>query len=81
VRSQFDAAARRDERLLDLRIEFVRYKSGTSIVQYGGLWDRATKDFVARASRSMIFELHGAQVEAILLFDHWLDEHYRGPGH
>ncbi len=79
VRSQLDAAVRRDERFLDLQIEFIRYKSGTPIVQYGGLWDRAAKDFVCRASRSMIFELHGAQVEAILLFDQWLDEHYRGP--
>src|SRR5215471_1975582 len=79
VRSQLDAAVRRDERFLDLQIEFVRYKSGTPIVQYGGRWDRTAKDFVGRAARSMIFELHGAQVEAILLFDQWLDEHYRGP--
>jgi hypothetical protein len=79
VRSQLDAAARRDERLLDLQIEFVRYTSGTPIVRYGGLWDRTAKDFAGPASRSMIFELHGAQVEAILLFDQWMDEHYRGP--
>jgi hypothetical protein len=79
VRSQLDAAVRHDERYLDLQIKFVRYKSGTAIARYGGRWDRRTKEFVGDATRSMVFEVHGAQVEAILLFDKWLDEHYRGP--
>jgi hypothetical protein len=79
VRSQLDAAVRHDERYLDLQIKFVRYKSGTPIARYGGLWDRRAKDFVGDATRSMVFEVHGAQVEAILLFDKWMDEHYRGP--
>jgi len=37
------------------------------------------EEFVGDATRSMVFEVHGAQVEAILLFDKWLDEHYHGP--
>jgi hypothetical protein len=79
VRSQLDAAVRHDERYLDLQIKFVRYKSGTAIARYGGRWDRRTKEFVGDATRSMVFEVHGAQAEAMLLFDKWLDEHYRGP--
>jgi hypothetical protein len=26
-----------------------------------------------------VFEIHGAQIEAILLFDKWLDDHHRDP--
>src|SRR5579872_2362216 len=79
VRSQLDAAARHDERYLDLQIKFVRYKSGTPIARYGGRWDRRTKAFVGNASRCREITIHGAQVEAILLFDKWMEEHYHGP--
>jgi hypothetical protein len=75
VRSQLDAAARRDARFLDLQIDWVRYKSGTPIARYGGLWDRTTKAFAGDAPRSRVIEVHAAQVEAIQAFDAWMGEH------
>jgi len=79
VRSQLDADGRRDERFLDLQIDWVRYKSGTPIARFGGLWDRSTKCYVGDAPRSRVLEVHGAQVEAITLFDRWMGDHLREP--
>jgi hypothetical protein len=79
VRSQLDAAARHEERYLDLQIDWVHEKNGTHIARFGGLWDRRTKAFVGDAPRSHVIAVHGRQVEAIQLFDRWLADHLRGP--
>lgn len=79
VRSQLDAAARREERYLDLQIDWVNEKSGTHIARFGGLWDRRDKAFVGDTQRSQVIAVHGRQVEAIQLFDRWLSDHLRGP--
>lgn len=79
VRSQLDADARQNARWLELQIDWVRYKSGTPIARFGGLWDRQDKIFVGDAEHSRVVEVHAAQVEAIQLFDKWMGDHMRGP--
>ena len=78
VRSQLDAAARRGARYLELQIDWVRYKSGTPIARFGGLWDRDEKIYAGDAKRSRRIEVHAAQVEAIQLFDKWMGDHLAG---
>lgn len=78
VRSQLDADARRSARFLELQIDWVRYKSGTPIARFGGLFDRELKDFVGDAEHSRVIEVHAAQIEAIERFDAWLVEHLQG---
>lgn len=78
VQSQLDEDARRAARFVDLQIDWVRYKSGTPIARFGGLWDRLRKDFAGDAKRSRVIEVHAQQIAAIELFDKWLDEHLRG---
>jgi hypothetical protein len=56
----------------------VRYKSGTPIARFGGLWDREEKRYVGDAEHSRVIEVHAAQIEAITLFDSWLGDHLKG---
>ncbi len=78
VRSQLDADDRRSARYLELQIDWVRYKSGTPVARFGGLWDRERKEYVCDAQHSRVIEVHAAQVEAIACFDRWLVDHLSG---
>lgn len=75
VRSTLDAAARRAARFVDLQIDFVRYKSGTPIARFGGLWDRLRKGYAGDAPRGRVFEVHAQQITAIETFDRWLGDY------
>lgn len=48
------------------------------LARFGGLWDREDKCFVGDAEHSRVIEIHAAQIEAITLFDSWLDDHLKG---
>lgn len=78
VQSQLDAAGRRAARYVDLQLDWVRYKSGTPIARFGGLWDRRTKEFAGDAPRSRVLEVHAQQIAAVELFDSWFAEHLAG---
>jgi hypothetical protein len=67
-----------DERYVDLQIDWVRYKSGTPIARFGGLWDRVHKRFGGHAPKSRVIEVHAQQISAIQIFDKWMDGHLRG---
>jgi hypothetical protein len=78
VRSALSEADRREEGFLDLQIDWVRYKSGTPIARFGGLWDRVERVFVGHAPRSRRIEVHAAQIEAIERFRVWMIDHMAG---
>src|SRR5678816_4850251 len=77
VQLQLDVAARRAARFVELQIDWVRYKSGTKIARFGGLWDRLRKDFAGDAPRSRVIEVHAQQIDVIERFDRWLGDHLR----
>jgi hypothetical protein len=76
--SQLDAAGRQSARYCELQIDWVRYKSGTPIARFGGLWDREEKCYAGDAKHSRVIEVHAAQIEAITLFDEWMVDHLQG---
>jgi hypothetical protein len=78
VRSQLDAAGRQSARWCELQIDWVRYKSGTPVARFGGLWDREEKRYAGDAKHSRVIEIHAAQIEAITLFDEWMVDHLQG---
>jgi hypothetical protein len=78
VQSQLDAGARREARFVELQLDWVRYKSGTPIARFGGLWDRLAKGYAGDATRSRVIEVHAQQIAAVELFDRWLVEHLEG---
>lgn len=78
IRSQLDEGSRVAARFVDLQLDWVRYKSGTPIARFGGLWDREEKRYVGDAPRSRVIAVHAAQIEAIEAFDAWMVDHLAG---
>jgi hypothetical protein len=78
VREQLSTAARDESDFLELQIDWVRYKSGTPIARFGGLWDRVEKRFDGEAERSRTIEVHAAQIEAVTRFRTWMIDHLNG---
>lgn len=61
-----------------MQIDWVRYKSGTPIARFGGVWDRKLREFVGDAKTSRVIECHAQQVTAIEVFDRWMGAHLSG---
>lgn len=63
---------------INLQLDFRRYKSGTPVARFGGLWNTETAAWEGDAPRSRVIEVHANQIEAVELVDRWLADHLRG---
>lgn len=64
--------------LINLQLDWVRYKSGTPIARFGGLWDTDLDAWRGDAPESRVLEVHGAQIEIIECFADWMRDHQEG---